>query len=86
MSKSKHATVLRAIFAQPAHAGIRWSDIEALLASLGAEIEEGAGWRVRVALNGERAVFHRPHPQPTTDKGSVKSIRRFLIGAGVQPE
>ncbi len=86
MSRRKHATTLQAIFAQPVQASIRWSEIEALLESLGAEIEEGEGSRVRVALNGVRAVFHRPHPDPTTDKGAVKSVRRLLAEAGVRPE
>ncbi|HOD42092.1 MAG TPA: hexulose-6-phosphate isomerase, partial [Candidatus Wallbacteria bacterium] len=30
------------------------------------------------------AVFHRPHPQKETDKGSVQSMRRFLENAGVK--
>lgn len=86
MSKRKHTTILQAIFAQPVQANILWSDIESLLESLGAEVEEGEGSRVRVALNGVRAVFHRPHPKPATDKGAVKSVRRFLSEAGVRPE
>ena len=39
---------------------------------------------MRVELNGERAVFHRPHPEKTTDKGAVKSVRRFLENAEVE--
>ena len=54
-----------------------------MLDSLGAEMTEGAGSRVRIALNGMRAVFHRPHPQKETDKGAVRSVRRFLVEAGV---
>ena len=84
MSNRKHVTALQAIFAQPVQASIRWSDIEALLISLGGELEEGSGSRVRVALNGVRAVFHRPHPAPTTDKGTVKSVLKFLVAAQVQ--
>ncbi|HCS54518.1 MAG TPA: hypothetical protein DIW81_23530 [Planctomycetaceae bacterium] len=56
-----------------------------MLNSTGAEITEGAGSRVRIALNGVRAIFHRPHPQKETDKGAIKSMRRFLIEAGVTP-
>ncbi|MFN6309943.1 MAG: type II toxin-antitoxin system HicA family toxin, partial [Planctomyces sp.] len=37
------------------------------------------------ALNDVRAVFHRPHPQKETDKGAVRSMRRFLTEAGVTP-
>ena len=56
-----------------------------MLAACGAEITEGQGSRVRIALNGVRAVFHRPHPQKETDKGAVKSVRRFLLEAEIQP-
>ncbi|BAZ83500.1 type II toxin-antitoxin system HicA family toxin [Sphaerospermopsis kisseleviana] len=56
--------------------------MESLFLALGAEITEGSGSRVRIALNGVRSVFHRPHPEKETDKGAVKSIRRFLLEAG----
>lgn len=82
---SKHASTLQAIFAEPIRANIKWSDIESLLMNLGATISEGKGSRVRVALNDRRAVFHRPHPRKETDKGAVKSVRRFLTEAGVTP-
>ncbi|WP_315855755.1 type II toxin-antitoxin system HicA family toxin [Rhizobium leguminosarum] len=49
------------------------------------EVSEGNGSRVRVALNGVRAVFHRPHPQKETDKGAVRSVRRFLQEAEIRP-
>ena len=64
---------------------IQWDDIEALLMALGSEREEGSGSRVRFALNGIRAVFHRPHPQKETDRGAVKSVRRFLEEGGIKP-
>ena len=28
---------------------------------------------------------HEPHPEKETDKGAVKSVREFLIKAGVEP-
>jgi len=68
----------------PIQAGILWSDIEGLFVALGGKISEGSGSRVRVKLNSARAVFHRPHPQKTADKGAVNSVRRFLENAGVQ--
>ena len=46
---------------------------------------QGSGSRVRILLNEVRAVFHEPHPQKETDKGAVKSVREFLIKAGVEP-
>jgi hypothetical protein len=79
----KHRKTLEAIFENPVRANIAWRDIEALFEVLGAEISEGSGSRVRVALNDVRAVFHRPHPRPETNKGAVKSVRRFLQEAGV---
>jgi len=82
--KSKHRKTLQAVFENPVRANIPWTDIESLLVACGSEISEGRGSRVRVALNGVRAVFHRPHPQKETDKGAVMSIRRFLIEAGIQ--
>jgi hypothetical protein len=60
--------------------------IESLLVACGASISEGRGSRVRIALNGVRAVFHRPHPHKETDKGAIVSMRRFLIEAGVEPD
>jgi hypothetical protein len=81
----KHRATLDAIFATPARASIFWSDIEALFRACGAEISEGSGSRLRIALNGVRAVFHRPHPRKETDKGAVKSVRRFLTEAGIEP-
>ena len=71
------------VFMNPIQANILWADIEGLLTALGGELSEGSGSRVRVKLNGVRAVFHRPHPQKTTDKGAVNSVRRFLENAGV---
>jgi hypothetical protein len=82
---SKQLKTFEALFKNPVASNILWPDIESLFIALGAEISEGAGSRLRVKLKGVRAVFHRPHPQKTTDKGSVVSVRRFLENAGVVP-
>lgn len=83
----KHRKTLEAIFADPVRANVPWKDVEALFVSCGADISEGRGSRVRVrvSLNGVDAVFHRPHPRKETDKGALKSVRRFLREAGVIP-
>ena len=52
---------------------------------LNTEITEGEGSRVRFALSGVRATFHRPHPKKETDKGALVSARRFLENTGVKP-
>ena len=76
---------METIFATPIRANILWKDVESLFLALGAEVSEGSGSRVRVALNEVRAVFHRPHPRKETNKGAVKSVRRFLQEAGITP-
>ncbi len=83
---SKHRRTLQAIFEDPVRSDIAWADIETLLVALGVELREGRGSRVRLRLNEIRAVFHRPHPQKETDKGALKSMRRFLTEAGIGPE
>jgi hypothetical protein len=82
--KSKHRKILHAIFENPVRSNIFWSDIESLLVALGAELSAGRGSRVRIYLNGVRAVFHRSHPKKETDKGAIVSMRRFLLEAGVE--
>ena len=79
----KQKRILKAIFENPIRSDVLWSDIENLLIALGAELSEGKGSRIRIFLNGIRAVFHRPHPRKETDKGALKSMRRFLTAAGV---
>jgi HicA toxin of bacterial toxin-antitoxin, len=81
----KHRATLEAIYAKPERADIAWRAVEGLLEACGAEISEGSGSRVRFALNGVRAVFHRPHPHKETSKGAVRSVRRFLEEAEVKP-
>ena len=83
---SKHLKTLHDIFEDPVRSDFEWAGIESLLLALGAELSEGRGTRVRVYLNGVRAVFHRPHPQKETDKGALKSLRRFLTEADIQAE
>jgi len=82
---SKHRKTLQAIFEKPERANIAWRDIEALFIALGADVSEGSGARVRVALKKVRAVFHRPHPRKEANKAAVKSVRRFLEEAEIQP-
>lgn len=82
---SKQQKMLEAIFADPVKSNINWTDIESLLLSLGATSKEGAGSRVGFCLNNVDIVVHRPHPQKETDKGAIKSVRKFLINTGVKP-
>lgn len=83
--RKKHLETLKAIFADPVRSNIPWSDIIAMLSAAGSEISQGRGSRVRISLNGVDAVFHRPHPRKETDKGAVKSMRRYLSEGGMEP-
>jgi len=84
--RKKHKGTLRSVFSDPVSGTITWRDIEKLLTALGGKISEGRGSRVRVYLNGVRAVFHRPHPGRETDKRAVQSVRRFLMATAIAPE
>ena len=79
----KQSQTLNKILEKPERSDILWSNIESLIIALGGEVTEGRGSRVRVILNDVKAVFHRPHPERVTEKGAVKSVRRFLQEAGV---
>ncbi len=81
----RHKKTLETIFRKPEPASLNWNDIEKLFRVLGGVVSEREGSRVAVLLNGRVAVFHRPHPRKETDKGAVKSVRKFLENAGVKP-
>lgn len=83
MNKKQNET-LRAIFKEPTQSNVKWTDIESLFKNLGAEVSQGNGSRIRIILNGVKAVFHRPHPRKETDKGALISVRRFLENAGIK--
>ena len=76
---------LEAIFANPTPANLAWRQIEGLFATLGAQIIEGRGSRVRFELNGVVATFHRPHPHKEAKPYQVRDARDFLSQAGFQP-
>jgi len=76
--KKKHQKTIELIFKRPTSGNINWTDIEALFLALGAGVSERAGSRIAVVLFGEVRIFHRPHPSPSTDKGAVASIRKWL--------
>ena len=79
----KNQRTLNSVKERPERSDIPWRDIERLIIALGGEVTEGRGSRVRLHLNGVRAVFHRPHPERVTDKGAVSSMRKFLTEAEV---
>jgi hypothetical protein len=83
---SKHERTLREVFSEPAKANIEWASIERMLKHYGAFLEERAGSRIGVELNGVRAVFHRPHPEKEASRPLVRAVRDFCREAGLEPE
>lgn len=82
---SRHRKVLEAIFQEPVPRTLEWARIEALLLTLGAQVLEGAGSRVRISLAGVVATFHRPHPQKEAKPYQVRDARKLLEEAGIRP-
>lgn len=74
----KHKRTLEKIYSRPTSGNISWSDVESLFKGPGADVSERAGSRVAVVLFGEVRIFHRSHPSPSTDKGAIASIRKWL--------
>jgi hypothetical protein len=84
--RRKHLRTLKAIFNNPTLKNIKWEDVESLFIALGGETQPGRGSRLRAIINARRAVFHRPHPGNEVNVAMVKSIRRFLIEADLDPD
>lgn len=82
---NKQRKTLEQICTDPIRSDIRWNEIESLFLALGAEINESSGSRVRIHLNGVKAIFHRPHPERETNKYTIRDIREFLCKAGIEP-
>jgi HicA toxin of bacterial toxin-antitoxin, len=85
MMNKAHRKTLIAVFSHPTPSTLEWRKIESLFVSLGAEIIEGAGSRVRFALSGIIASFHRPHPEKEAKPYQVRDAKKFLENAGVKP-
>ena len=81
----KHQKTLKKIFETPTRSDIKWSEVQSLLSACNADITEGKGSRLRVALNDRFLNLHKPHPQKEMKKYAVELVRDFLINAGVKP-
>lgn len=82
---SRQRGTLAQIFEDPVRSNIEWTAIESLFNAVGAEVSTGRGSRVRVALNGVKAVFHRPHPEKETDKGGNDGAQGLHRSGRVRP-
>lgn len=79
----KHEAVLRAIFHDPPSNNLHWREVESLLNHFDAEIENLPGARIRVKINGQESVLHRPHHTNVLDRQGIKYLREYLARAGV---
>jgi hypothetical protein len=82
----KHQKTLKAIFATPTSASIKFADVEKLLVALGADVIEGEGSRMAFELNNRKLFVHRPHPAKEAKKYQVELFGEFLKEAGVKDE
>jgi hypothetical protein len=83
---SRHAKLIRAIFADPPSHNIHWRDVESLIRHVGADIEPLSGARVRVTKDRVESILFRPHHhQNTLDEPGIVHLRGFLARAGVTP-
>ncbi len=80
----RHRKALHALFAHPVSANIDPKLVHAALEELGAEVTHGGHGQVKVSLNGHTQGFHDTHH--SLSKEEVVQLRRFLEGAGVDPE
>ena len=83
--KTKHRRTLEQIFHRPTLGSIVFADIEALIISLGGDVAEREGSRVRIELNGKVWRCHRPHPGKEAKRYQIEEVRELLLLAGVQP-
>ena len=82
---SKHSKTLAAIFARPTASSIVFTDIEALVNSLGGSVIDREGSRVKIVLAGFDWRCHRPHPGIEAKRYQVEEARDLLQRAGVKP-
>ncbi len=73
------------MFKKPTPAGIRWTDIVAMLQAAGVEVSQRSGSRVLLKRGADRVVIHRPHPETETGKATVRDIAAYLESIGVSP-
>ncbi len=79
----RHRKVLHALFAHPVSGNIDFKEVVHVFEELGAEIENKAGNRIGVKLNGHSAAFSHPHHD--LPKEEVAQIKKFLATCGVDP-
>jgi hypothetical protein len=81
---SKHRKTFDAIFKKPTSGGVVFADIESLVKSLGGDVFEREGSRVKIVLSGQEWRCHRPHPGKEARKYQIEEARELFERAGVK--
>ena len=80
----KHQRIFARFFDKPDRNDIDWDDFLSLPQYLGASIRQRGGSAHGIKLQGEYAVFHKPHPGHTIYPADLKRIRKFFSNAGIK--
>jgi hypothetical protein len=78
LNESEAKKIFESVLSMPTKANIVFADLEKLTISLGGEVVEGDGSRVKFALNGIQFFAHRPHPnsKKISDKRFPRVFRK----------
>jgi hypothetical protein len=79
----KHRRTYEALFDNPDRKDIDWYDFLNLIKYLGGVVKCQGGSGHGIKLNGEYAVFHKPHPGHEIYLSELKRIRKFFKNAGI---
>lgn len=83
--KNIHKEVLAKLYKVPVRSDIKWDDVVKLFESLGADIIQGSGSRIRIIYEDSPLFLHKPHPGNWLKKYMVKKVQEFLQEKGIQP-
>jgi hypothetical protein len=81
---ASHERTLEQLFQHPVAHNVEWRAVVSLLEAVGTIAAEHNG-KLRVAINGQTVVLHRPQHKDVADVEQLVEIRHFLERAGVRP-
>jgi hypothetical protein len=80
-----HRHAYDALFQHPVARNLQWRDVWSMLGVIGDAVE-GQNGNLKVTLNGQTLVLHRPRGKDLADAKEVSQIRNFLERSVKQPE
>lgn len=87
---AKRDETIRLIFQRPTSSKVTFSDVRALLESLGGEYRTGKGSRRKFIIDIEDdrriLIMHEPHGGKEICKDAVDQVREILIELGMAPD